>query len=499
MFIVVSNINKIPKELDGFQVELWSSEEFLERAYSDDGLDLDEGLWYHTIILTKELYDALESYVESGDIKFYRFNTDPAPSFEVNEKVCIDPNAQAPVFESEPGPVEEVKVDITPKIKEEPEEEPEPTYSAPVVETPTPPVAPVQPVVPTISEPVQPVVSAPVQPVVPEYMPPVPPASVVAPVVPTIKQPAFSTPDPSRSTMELAGGLKVAGDITPTSSSAVGPNAELLVDSGEFDAVKKSNKPATIVMCGSAKGGTGKTFTSCMMVYRFAKTHPHLKIAFADFDVIDGQIAVTTNQVGPTVRGFYKDFEQGHKTFEDLKKYKAVSEKFGLNLDFYLAPSRDEQRVSENLEFWKTIFDLLRDNYDVVFYDTGIDYMNKKLPIQYVYKNADRIIITSNTSINSVRSIIKQIAALTGQQENEVYKASDGIKDKLHIILTRVSNEYEDVNELVVNSLSRYAPIDAAFGNIDSLVNRVEWGGAWYLIDEKDDIIENLDNITKIE
>ena len=47
--------------------------------------------------------------------------------------------------------------------------------------------------------------------------------------------------------------------------------------------------------------------------------------------------------------------------------------------------------------------------------------------------------------------------------------------------------------------MSRYAPIDAAFGNIDSLVNRVEWGGAWYLIDEKDDIIENLDNITKIE
>lgn len=480
MFIVVSNINKIPKELDGFQVELWSSEEFLERAYSDDGLDLDEGLWYHTIILTKELYDALESYVESGDIEFYRFNTDPAPSFEVNEKVCINPNAQAPVVESEPGPVEEVKVDITPEIKEEPEEEPEPTYSAPVVETPTPP-APV------------------VAPIVPEHMPPVSPAPVVAPVVPTIEQPAFSTSNSSRSTTELTGGLKVAGDIAPTSSSAVGPNAELLVDRGEFDAVKKSNKPATVVMCGSAKGGTGKTFTSCMMVYRFAKTHPHLKIAFADFDVIDGQVAVTTNQVGPTVRGFYKDFEQGHKTFEDLKKYKAVSEKFGLNLDFYLAPSRDEQRVSENFEFWKTIFDLLRDNYDVVFYDTGIDYMNKKLPIQYVYKNADRINITCNTSINSVRSIIKQITALTGQQENEVYKASDGIKDKLHIVLTRVSNEYEDVNELVVNSLSKYAPIDAAFGYIDSLVNRVEWGGTWYLIDEKEDIIENLDNITKIE
>ena len=483
MFIVVSNINRIPKELDGFQVELWSSDEFLERAYSEDGLDLDEGLWYHTTILNKDLYDALESYVESGDIKFYRFNTDPAPSFTVNEKVCIDPTAQAPVAEPEP----------------EPEKEPEPTYSAPVVETPTPPVAPVQPVVPTIPEPAQSVIPEPVQPVVPEYTPPVPSAPVIAPIVPAIEQPAVSNPSPSRGTMELTGGLKVAGDITPTSSSAVGPNAELLVDRGEFDAVKKSNKPATIVMCGSAKGGTGKTFTSCMMVYRFAKTHPHLKIAFADFDVIDGQVAVTTNQVGPTVRGFYKDFEQGHKTFEDLKKYKATSEKFGLNLDFYLAPSRDEQRVSENFEFWKTIFDLLRDNYDVVFYDTGIDYMNKKLPIQYVYKNADRIIITSNTSINSVRSIIKQIAALTGQQENEVYKASDGLRDKLHIVLTRVSDEYEDVNELVVNSLKKYAPIDAAFGNIDSLVNRVEWGGTWYLIDDQDDIIENLDNITKIE
>lgn len=466
MFIVVSNINKIPKELDGFQVELWSSDEFLERAYSEDGLDLDEGLWYHTIILNKDLYDALESYVESGDIEFYRFNTDPAPSFTVNEKVCIDPTAQAPAVEPEPEPAEEVKVDIAPEIEEAPEEEPEPTYSAPVVETPAPPV---------------------------------PSAPVVAPVVPIVEQPAISNTSPSRGTRELTGGLKVAGDITPTSSSALGPNAELLVDSGEFDAVKKSNKPATIIMCGSAKGGTGKTFTSCMMAYRFAKTHPHLKIAFADFDVIDGQVAVTTNQVGPTVRGFYKDFEQCHKTFEDLKKYKATSEKFGLNLDFYLAPSRDEQHVSENFEFWKTIFDLLRDNYDVVFYDTGIDYMNKKLPIQYVYKNADKIIITSNTSINSVRSIIKQITALTGKQENEVYKASDGLRDKLHIVLTRVSDEYEDVNELVVNSLKKYAPIDAAFGNIDSLVNRVEWGGTWYLIDEQDDIIENLDNITKIE
>ena len=154
-------------------------------------------------------------------------------------------------------------------------------------------------------------------------------------------------------------------------------------------------------------------------------------------------------------------------------------------------------KITNDDEFWKTIYNLLIQNYDVVFFDTGIDYMGKT-PISDLYKVADKIIITCNTSINSVKSIIKQILTLSGKRPNNVFDASDDIISRINIVLTRVSDEYEDVNELVVNRLSRYAPIIAAFGNIDGLIYRIQWGGTWNLIDEQDDILDNLRRITDL-
>ena len=71
-------------------------------------------------------------------------------------------------------------------------------------------------------------------------------------------------------------------------------------------------------------------------------------------------------------------------------------------------------------------------HYDVVFFDTGIDYMNIQ-PITKIYKIVDRLILTTNTSVPSVKSMMKQLQALNGSRKNLRFSKEDGIlrKDKI--------------------------------------------------------------------
>lgn len=548
--IVVTNDKKIPKELNDFTVEKWSAKEFLENAYSDDGIDVEESLWYHTNILTEEVYNALKAFIENGiDIVYYRFDTDPAPNFDVEEAVLQDPEKPAGA-ESEAAPTPQTEVAPTapepePQIEivpPAPKINPEETISTrPGSNYPTAPQVPVQPQVvqpqvpvvqnpapvepeqpkPQVSDPFKfniPQISipgittpaapqAPVQPQAPQIVPqqpqiqqtpivqqPVQP-QVQVPVQQPIQQPVQNNERPNNSGMRI----KIAGgDMFNGNNPVVNPeSANQLEDITEVVPKSVENNGAEVIIFGSSKGGTGKTFTACMSAYQFAKDHPNLRVALADFDIIDGQVAITTNQVGPTVQDFYIDFVNGNKSFGDLSKYKATSAKFSRNIDFYLAPAQDIPEITNDNEFWRTIYNLLIKNYDVVFFDTGIDYMGKE-PISELYKVADKIIITCNTSINSVKSIIKQLLTLSGKRANNIFDADDDILSRINIVLTRVSDDYEDVNNEVVNRLSKYAPIIAAFGNIDGLVYRVQWGGAWQLIDSQEDIVDNLRRITDL-
>jgi hypothetical protein len=244
-----------------------------------------------------------------------------------------------------------------------------------------------------------------------------------------------------------------------------------------------------------------------MSAYQFSKEHPNIRVAFADFDIIDGQVSITTNQVGPTVQGFYTDYLNGKRTFSDLFKYKANTDQFSRNIDFYLAPAQDIPEITENTNFWIEIFRMLLKNYDVVFFDSGIDYLGKA-PISMLYKMADRIIITCNPSINSVKSVVKQLSTLSGKRVNNVYQADKKILDKCSVVLTRVYNKMvlpdgttvdNPINDLVVENITKLAPVIAAFGNIDNIISQVQWYQRWNLLDENEDIIEQLDRIISME
>ena len=549
--VIITNVEKIPKELKGFTIRKYNADQFISAAYSEEGIDIDDGdsVWYHTTILNQEILNQLQPFIESfEDFVFYRFNTDPATTFDIDEKVFDDPDAapapaapapkQEPVinpettFSGRPGSTySEPEVYSKPETPAQPEvtttpvaETPsmptveKPIFNIPQINIPDVPTMPSfpqneqkveQPAVPQQPVEQQPVPQAPQQPVSVPATQSAPVAPLQQPTIPQIQIPQIQIPSAPQAPAQPSapaehhtiGGTKLIianPDISNTGGTIIAPGADGLLEDRDDIAPKVSEgNGAEVIIFGSSKGGTGKTFTACMSAYQFSKEHPNIRVAFADFDIIDGQVSITTNQAGPTVQGFYTDYLNGKRTFSDLFKYKANTDQFSRNIDFYLAPAQDIPEITNDDEFWKTIYNLLIQNYDVVFFDTGIDYMGKT-PISDLYKVADKIIITCNTSINSVKSIIKQILTLSGKRPNNVFDASDDIISRINIVLTRVSDEYEDVNELVVNRLSRYAPIIAAFGNIDGLIYRIQWGGTWNLIDEQDDILDNLRRITNL-
>ena len=519
MYTVITNDNKVPKELDGFVTEIWTLEQFVKKCNDQtDGFSVDEGLWYHVTELTEDIYNQLKFYVDDGavDIMYYCYKTDVLPDFEIDKlNLCTDPDEPAveepepepdPVSEPDPEPIKEPEPVVEVK---EPDPEPEIEIQPPVVqEVPKEPEPSSADLFAKFNENINKTVfnHNNEQPKVEE-----PKIDVQAPVVstPVVSTPVVEqTPAPTLAPAPVAtnndevshseiGGIAIAESTNKAPVKIDIKVAKKALEAKGDDFEKTHNGIASVILFGSAKGGTGKTFTACASAHHFALTHPNLRIALADFDIIDGQVAITTNQIGPTVKGYYKDFKAGRNTFADLYKYHANSFHFGNNLDFYLAPEQDIPEITNNNEFWKNIYTLLVKNYDVVIFDSGIDYMGKQ-PISELYKIANKIIITCNISINSVKSITKQLQTLSGQRQNIVFDAEDAILDRTNIVLTRVSDEYQNVNEEVVSILGNYVDIIAAFGNIDSLIYQVQWAGAWDLIEEQPEIVESLDTITSL-
>ncbi len=525
MYIVVTNDPRIPSDLDTLQKDVWSFDEFFARATSDDGMEVGEGIWYDVAVLTPEIYEALQQY-EAANVAviYYRYPDVPEPSFPVaNIKVIQDRKPEpAPI----PEPVvEEIKPEPIPEPIPEPVPEPAPApipepvpepvieeiKPEPVVEQPAPAPQPEmrpgniqpQPVAPQVQQPVaNPYGFSTPNPYMPQMPQQFTPQPAPAPAPAPQPQPSLYNQQPA-----LQKNDSVMAVAQPVDVSKIRVKLDTMLQDDGTKSYANKNNSAKVILFGSSKGGTGKTFTALACAYRYAKTHPNQKVALADFDVIDGQIGITINKLGPTFQDYYKNYAGGNKDFTYLNNVRVRSDHFSSNIDFYLAPAQDIPEITENTNFWIEIFRMLLKNYDVVFFDSGIDYLGKA-PISMLYKMADRIIITCNPSINSVKSVVKQLSTLSGKRVNNVYQADKKILDKCSVVLTRVYNKMvlpdgttvdNPINDLVVENITKLAPVIAAFGNIDNIISQVQWYQRWNLLDENEDIIEQLDRIISME
>lgn len=265
-----------------------------------------------------------------------------------------------------------------------------------------------------------------------------------------------------------------------------------LIDDSTSTIEENNKKEAKVYVFGSSKGGTGKTFTAIISTYRYAKTHPHQKIALLDFDIIDGQVGISIHKVKPTMRQFFTEYQKGYKDFYTMNHFSVKAKPpFPQNVDFYLAPNSDS--IIRDNNFWLCILKNCIENYDVVVIDTGIDYLNLA-PISYAYKIADKIILTTTTSIKSVNSVTKQIGKLKGEIENPVFSIEDNIGPHLNIVITQMTAGNE-MNKTIYNILNKKCNIIATFGALTDSIAHAEYYGMWDIFDKNHLVNKALDDI----
>lgn len=249
------------------------------------------------------------------------------------------------------------------------------------------------------------------------------------------------------------------------------------------------NKTARTYLFGSSKGGSGKTFTCIKCADRYAKMHPNQKIAVADFDVIDGQISITIHKRERSFAKFYQMYLGGNKDFESLYACRANNVNFPPNLDFYLA---SDFLINDN-NFWKVVLTNLCKNYDALFLDTGIDYLGYGI-ITSLYKFADKIILTSSTSIRSIGSVVRQIDILNGNSDKPQFTEADKMKDKIHVVLTQCDPKSE-LKDTIRAMITNKADLIGTFGQINSSIEKAEYKGMWNIFDSDVKFNELLDKI----
>lgn len=264
-----------------------------------------------------------------------------------------------------------------------------------------------------------------------------------------------------------------------------------LLDQESYEEVSEDGqKVGKIITFGSAKGGSGKTFTSLITAYYYAKDHPNEKVCILDLDIEEPQLGIVIKTLRPTIKGFYADYSVGKTSFENLKRCKTNNPNFPQNLDFYLTP-REAHPIRDD-EFWKCVLTNLFFNYDMIILDTGTTYMETEA-IATAYKVADKVCIVTMANLASTVTVAQQIKRLTGEDDNNVYSADDEIENKLNLIVTNSSDSR--VCQSIIAKLNEECPIIATFGNLTDKINDIQVLGRWNMFDDNHAFREGMRNI----
>lgn len=236
-----------------------------------------------------------------------------------------------------------------------------------------------------------------------------------------------------------------------------------------------------IVTFGSAKGGSGKTFTSVISAVYYAKDHPDEKVCILDLDIEEPQIAIVIRQLNKSIKKFYANYLNGEYDFEFLEKCKCNVNNLPPNLDFYLTP-RDEHPIQDS-DFWQTVMTNLFLNYDMTILDTGTTYMETPA-ISSAYKIADKVNIVTMCNLASTVTVAQQMKRLTGEIKNDVYSEEDEIEKKVNLIITNSYDDKYGLCDSIIAKLEEEAPVIARFGVLIEKINEIQVLGHWDLFDD---------------
>lgn len=190
-------------------------------------------------------------------------------------------------------------------------------------------------------------------------------------------------------------------------------------------AKEEQTKNAKVIAFFSSKGGVGKSVLSLNSAIALSR-EKNKKTLLVDMDLQFGDISMLVNQYSQkTILDVIDDGQVD--SYENIKPYLY---KYNENLDMLFAPRKPEAAEFIGKESIENIVKIIQKNYEVIIFDTGINFNDSTL---YILDLAETILFVSTMEIVSLKN---------SKLGFGVMKSLGYEKDKVKLIVNRFNSSY---------------------------------------------------------
>lgn len=209
----------------------------------------------------------------------------------------------------------------------------------------------------------------------------------------------------------------------------------------------ENSKHARIISFFSSKGGVGKSVLALNTSIVLSKAE-NIKVLLIDMDLQFGDISMLVNLYDN--KTILDAVEEGQLTsYENIKP---LLYSYNVNLDMLFAPGKPEAAEYITKDSIEKIIVALRNKYDVIIIDCGINFSDSNL---YILDNSDKIMFVSTMEIVSLKNTKLGIRVMQSLEYD---------RNKVKLVINRFNTNYgiskREVEEVFKDEIFAFIPDD---------------------------------------
>lgn len=222
--------------------------------------------------------------------------------------------------------------------------------------------------------------------------------------------------------------------------------------------IEEEKRDGKIITFFSSKGGVGKSVLSVNSAVEFSKTK---KTILIDMDLMFGDISMMVDGANFKTMLDAIDDEQ----LDSYISFKQYLFKYNENLDILFAPKKPEAAEYIGKESIEKILNLIKNHYDLIIIDTGINFNDNTL---YILDNSDYILFVSNMDIVSLKNTKLGLSVMKslGYDSKKVKIVINSFTTEFGILIKDVEDVFKEKifsvipydDKTVINSINNGKP-----------------------------------------
>jgi len=214
---------------------------------------------------------------------------------------------------------------------------------------------------------------------------------------------------------------------------------------GKLNASVVERRDTKVIAFFSSKGGVGKSVLALNTAVVLSK-EPNKKVLLIDMDLQFGDISMLVNQYDKkTILHVVEDGQMD--SYENIKPYLF---KYHDNFDMLFAPVKPESAEYITKEMLEKIMKAVKNQYDVIVVDTGINFSDHTL---YILDMAQKILMVSTMEIVALKNTKSGLRVMESLGYDQ---------DKVKLVMNRFNEKYgiskKEVGEAFKNGVFAVIP-----------------------------------------